>query len=431
MNQTITMTNKELSRYEVIKKLVREEINGTAAAKQLSLSVRQIKRLKIKVRKHGVKGIIHGNRGRLSNRKISEDKINKIKEIIKEKYPDFGPTLAMEKLDEVHGIKISDEKVRHIMIEIGLWKPKQRKKNKEYRTWRQRKEQYGEMEQFDGSYHRWFENRAEECCLLASIDDATGRITKAEFADNESVISVFNFWKSYVDKNGKPISIYLDKYSTYKINHKNAVDNKELMTQFQRATTNLDIRLITAHSPEAKGRIERLFKTLQDRLIKEMRLRGISDKETANTFLEDEFIPWFNDRFGVVPAKKKDLHRDLTKIDKENLKSIFSVHSMRSISNDFTIRFKNKWFQLEQTQPTLVLRTDKVMIEERIDGEVCIRLRDKYLNYRVLPKRPEKAKDMKKVIALTRTKQSTWKPPLDHPWRKPFKVEKTKVEQLV
>lgn len=192
--ELITMTQKELSRYEIIKRLINQEINGTEAAKQLGLSVRQIKNLKAAVKRNGPKGIIHGNRNRPSNRKIIEEKIKKIKEIIKANYYDFGPTFATEKLEENHNIKISHEKLRQLMIQWQLWKLKSRKKNKEYRAWRPRKEQYGEMVQFDGSYHSWFEARGPECCLLASLDDATGKITKLKFVDWEGVKPAFIFW---------------------------------------------------------------------------------------------------------------------------------------------------------------------------------------------------------------------------------------------
>jgi len=420
MTQLITMTQKELPRYEVIKRLIQKEINGTEASKQLSLSTRQTRRLKANVEKYGVKGIVHRNRGRESNRKISEEKVNEIKKIIGENYRDFGPLFASEKLGENHQIKIGKEKLRQLMIEWKFWRPKPRKKNKEYRSWRQRKEYYGEMEQFDGSYHEWLEDRAPACCLLASIDDAMGKITGLRFVHDEGVIPVFTFWKNYLQREGKPLKIYLDRLSTYKNTHKSVFDDPNVLTQFQRAMKDLDIELISAYSPQAKGRVERLFGTLQDRLVKELRLAKISDIEKANRFLEKVFIPKFNAKFSVLPQKKGNLHRSLNRFEKAHLDKILSVQNTRIVNNDFTIRFKGKWFQLSETQPTLVLRKDKVQIEERIDGSTFISLRNKYLNYTVLPARPEKIKI--KVAALTRTK-STWKPPANHPWRKPFIVK--------
>lgn len=410
----ITMKNTELARYEVIQKLIDKNINGTEAAKLLFLSVRQTKRLKARVLEKEAKGIIHGNRGKESNRKIPPAILERTKKFLKEKYADFGPTFAREKLEECHKIKMSAESVRKIMTEEKLWKPKVRRENGEYRTWRPRKECCGEMQQFDGSYHKWFEERGEELCLLASIDDATGRITMAKFEENEGINAVFRFWKEYVEKLGKPLSIYLDRYSTYKVNHKNATDNHELLTQFQRVAKELDVRLISAYSPQAKGRIERLFGTLQDRLVKELRLAGISDVETANTFLEEVFIPEFNAKFAVVPTKTDDLHRALSGGEKNVLPSIFSVRSERKVNNDFTLRFKNRWLQLEQAQPLTVLRKDTVTVEERLDGTIHLRMRGATLRYVVTATRPKKAND--RVTALV--PRAAVKPPTDHPWRK-------------
>lgn len=415
----INMSNKELSKYEVINNLLSKKINGTEASKQTRLSIRQIQRLKIRVAKDGAKGLIHGNRGKDSNRKIKDDITEKALEHIKEKYSDFGPKFASEKLYKNHQIKLSKEKVRQIMIEEELWKPKLRKKNKQHRCWRPRKAQEGDMVQFDGSYHKWFEDRAPECCMLAAIDDATGKIKDIEFAYNESVISVFGFWKNYVLEHGKPIIIYLDKYSTYKINHKAAVDNKDLLTQFERACKELDIKLIKANSPQAKGRVERLFKTLQDRLVKELRIHNISDPVAATKFARETFIPEFDEMFSVVPEKKGNMHRELTSIEKKNLDSIFSIHKTRVVNNDFTISFENKWFQLDQKQPVLVLKKSKVLVETRIDGSIHLSLKGKYLNFKELPERPKKIIDVK-LPALASAVPVQWKPPKDHPWRQPF-----------
>lgn len=424
--ELITMTQKELSRYETIKRLIKGEINGTEAAKQINLSTRQVRRLKFRVRRVGVRGIIHGDRGKSSNRKIPEAKIDKIELIVKKQYSDFGPTFAAEKLDENHAIKIGKEKLRQLMIEWGFWRPKSRKNNKEYRSWRQRKEYYGQMIQFDGSYHQWFEARAPKCCLLGSIDDATGQITGLKFVTDEGVVPVFTFWRQYVQTHGKPVSIYLDRHSTYHQNQPSVFDDPDSLTQFQRAMKDLDIQIIHAHSPQAKGRAERLFGTLQDRLVKELRLAGISAVEQANQFVEKIFISQFNQKFAVLAQKKGDLHKPLTIFEKKNLERIFSRQDFRVVNNDFTIRFKNQWFQLSESQPTLVLRKEKILIEERIDGQIFISLKNKYLNYIALPERPPKIK--MPVIALTKTKPA-WKPPANHPWRRQFWAEKIKQEQ--
>lgn len=410
------MSAKEIDRFGVIKNLVEGTINGTEAAEQLHLTSRQVRRLKKRFKKDDPHSIVHLSRGKGSNRSLKQAVVDKIVTLLVTVYIGFGPTLAAEKLWERDEIKVSDETLRSIMVKNNLWKPKARKKNKQHREWRPRKDNYGTMEQYDGCYHKWFEDRADECCLLLSVDDATGKITKAVFDHHEGIRPTFSFWKAYLTENGKPASIYLDKFSTYKINHKAAEDNKELITQFQRACQDLGIILISAHSPEAKGRVERMFETLQDRLVKELRLQNISDIDSANTFLAKTYIPAFNEKFAVVPAKRADLHRPLTNVDKKNVNSIFSVHATRVVMNDFTVQFKNHYFQLNQQQPVTVCRKDKILVEEHLDGTTKLKLREKELLYTVLPKRPEKECKLK-IPALT-TGTPTYKPPADHPWRR-------------
>ena len=420
--KTITMTEQDEFRFETINNLIQKKIDISQAMKMISLSKRQVKRLRKRVREQGTEGVIHKGRGKRSNRKMSDEKREKMEKLLKEKYPDFGPKFAAEKLRDNHGIEHSKETIRMTMINLGLRKVRHRKGNGEYRAWRPRKEYLGEMQQFDGSYHKWFEERSGEHCLLASIDDATGRITKAVFAKNEGVKEVSKFWKEYVEEHGKPLSVYLDKFSTYKVNHKNAVDNHELLTQFEGMTRRIGIKLITAHSPEAKGRIERLFKTLQDRLVKEMRLLRINDQEEGNRFLKDVFIPAFNKQFGVTPSKEGDIHRQLSPVEKENLLSLFSIQNIRKVSNDFCIQYQNQWMQLEREQPTLVCRKDTVVIEKRIDDTLHVKLREKYLNFKLLPRKPERIKE--KITALTPAplirESMQRKPKKDHPWRKSF-----------
>jgi len=413
MEYDIVMTNKESQRHAIITKLIANKINGTQAAKQLKLSIRQTKRLKACVIKDGIKGTIHKLRGKAGNNKLPEGTLEKAKKYIEENYSDFGPTFAQEKLKDDHQLKIGISTVRKLMIEEKFFIPRPKKKSSEYRAWRERKECFGEMGQFDGSYHAWLEDRADECCLLANIDDATGKVT-LKFDTNESIPCVFEFWKEYVKTKGKPVAIYLDKYSTYKINHKSAVDNKDALTQFQRAMETLGINVITAHSPQAKGRVERLNETLQDRLVKELRLRKIDNMEDANVFLK-EYEKIFDNKFGVKARKKGDLHVPLTKKELENLDAIFSVHSKRLVRNDYTIQFKKQWVQLAQLQPTGVLRKDNVLIEERLDGSLHISLRGKYLNFEILPNRPEKTKVL---LPMLTSVKSDWKPPVNHPWRR-------------
>lgn len=417
MTQTLIMSSRELTRYDVIRDLITGKINGTEAAKQIGLSVRQTKRLKVRVKKDGARGLIHGSRGQESNRRIDSEIIEKVKDILKRNYIDFKPTFAAEKLEENHGIKLSKEKIRQIMIEEKLWQVKSRKQNGEHRYWRPRKESYGELEQFDGSYHDWFEGRSQVCCLLAAIDDATSKIIQAKFTNDEGVIPVLSFWKDYVSQRGKPLGIYLDRYSTYKINNKHLLDDPTALTQFEMVMKKINIGVIHAYSPQAKGRIERLFGTLQDRLVKELRLANIATIEQANEFLARVYIPKFNAQFAVIPQKKTNLHCVLNKMEKENLEQIFSIQDDRIVNNDFTVRYEGKWYQLSKTQPALVCRKDKVQIEKRLNGALFISLRNRYLNFHELPQKPEKVK--MEAIVLNHAAPSR-KPPINHPWRRPF-----------
>jgi len=421
------MTSKEAKRYDIICKLIAKKIDGTEAAKSLNLSVRQVKRIKAKVKKKKIKGVIHGNRGKSSNRQTDRKTITEAKKQLKKIYHDFNPLLAQEKLLEIHQIKLSKETVRQLMIAEKLWIPKKKGMVKKF-SWRERKDNYGEMQQFDGSYHNWFESRNEkeldtEQCLLVSVDDANGTITEARFETNEGVEAVFRFWKTYIKTKGAPISVYLDKFSTYKVNHKNAVDNKELMTQFERAMKQLDIKVIHANTPQAKGRVEKMNGTLQRRLVKELRLAKINTITEANIFLKEEFIPKFNKQFQVITKKPTDLHRNLTTKQINNLDKIFSIQTERRVNNDYTIRFKNRYFQLNKIQPTTVYKKDWVTIEEQLGGETKITLRGKYLTFTSLPERPKKVLNVN-LVALTKKAPSEWKPPKNHPWRKQFLTNK-------
>lgn len=412
----LTMSSQEIDRFAVIKNLSTGKINGTVASEQLHISVRQVRRLKQRFKEDNPLSIVHLGRGRESNRKLKEIFVKKIVKLLKKFYTGFGPTLATEKLWERNKIKISDESIRAIMVKNDLWKARVRKSNKQHREWRPRRDNYGTMVQYDGSYHRWFGDLMPECCLLLAVDDATGKIVRAWFDYHEGIKPTFAFWQAYILENGKPTSIYLDKFSTYKVNHKSAEDNKELVTQFQRACQDLGIQLITAHSPEAKGRVERMFGTLQDRLVKEFKLQGITDINTANKFLKEKYIATFNEKFAVVPAKRGDLHRPLTATDTKQLPSIFAKHFERVVMNDFTLQFDNKYFQLEAQQPTVVCRKDTILIEEHLDGGIKLKLRKKELKYHLLPKRPKKEFKLK-IPALT-TGKPTYVPPANHPWRR-------------
>jgi len=404
MTLITSLSNRELRRLEIINRLIKGQINGTQAAEIIGLTIRQVKRLKAKVLKDGPGGIAHASRGQASNFKISEDEHELIISLIKEYYYDYGPFLAAEKLAERHNIVHDPKTIRSIMIAEKLWLPRRKRGTAvKHRAWRLRRANYGELVQFDGSYEYWFEQRAEKCCLLLAVDDATGGIVRAKFDQHEGVFPVFAFWQEYLVNTGKPGSIYLDKFSTYKMSQRVAIENHDLKTQFQRAMTELRIEPIFANSPQAKGRVEKMFKTLQDRLIKEMRLQSISDIENANIFLQKKFIPAFNERFAVSPRNPANLHQPLNEKERNCLASILSKQTGRTIQNDFTVSFKGQWYQLLPNQPATICKCDQITIEERTDGTVHFRLRGKYLNVKSIPKRIEHGnrKPLPWVIAAT------------------------------
>lgn len=411
------MTTVERLRLTVIEENLARTITNAVAAARLDLTVRQIQRLKKGFKEKGHDALIHGARGKPGLRKTAIQLEDKIVKIIIDRYHDFGPLMASEKLQENHGITLSDETIRQIMMRNNLWSSKKRKRG-QYFAWRERRASYGELQQFDGSYHDWFEGRnpgLPEVCLLTTIDDATGKITYAKFGLNESVEAVFTFWQEYIGINGIPVEIYLDKFSTYKINHKEATDNQELLSQFARAGKELGINLITAHSPQAKGRVERLFQTLQDRLIKEMRLANIQTIEQANIFLKEIFIPWFNSRYAVISKSDRNCHRGVDFSTSRKLPGIFAKHYTRSINNDFTVQYQTKVYQLEEIQPTTVFKTEKVLIEERLNKTIKIKYKNHYLKFFKLPEKPVKVRSQ--PIILT-THKLNWIPPKDHPWRR-------------
>lgn len=419
----LRMSDQDIKRYDIIKRLLRAEINGAKAARLLSLSVRQTKRLKARVKREGAQGLIHLNRGQRSHNRLPDQQRARIVDLVRRHYSDFGPTFAAEKLAANHGLEHHPKTIAAIMIAAGVWVRRPKRKKEQHRSWRQRRAALGELVQFDGSYEHWFEERGGQPCLLAAIDDATGRIMHAGLAEHEGVFPVFAFWEEYMVRHGKPMAIYLDKFSTYRMNQRAAIENHDLLTQFQRAMTELRIETIPAHSPQAKGRVERLFGTLQDRLIKELRLEGISDIASANKFLVQKFIPDYNAKFAVAPRSDNNLHRSLSIKEGKQLSAILSRQSERVVHNDYTISFGNQWYQLLQDQPVTIGRKDKVTVEERQDGTIHFRLRGKYLNCHILPSRPVKVPPAKQPWVLAATAAGITRrplpvrPPPHHPWR--------------
>lgn len=417
------MSTKDLDRYDVLRRLIAGDIKQGKAAELLNLSVRQVKRLKKRVKHDGAKGLVHALYGKVGNRRLPEEECAKIVELVRANYADFSSVFAAEKLREIHGIVHDPKTIRAVLIRGKVWKPARGKKKVKVLSWRERRPCFGELEQFDGSYHAWLEDRftdedgSHEICLLAAIDDATGTITRAEFAAGEGVVPVFAFWRGYIEAIGKPRDIYLDRFSTYRMNPKLLTEQPELKTQFERAMNELGIGIITAHTPQAKGRVERLFETLQDRLVKELRLANVTTVEAANAFLRNVFIPRFNGQFSVVPKDANNLHRSLTSKEHTTLDATFSIQHSRVIRNDFTLSYENDWHQIRPT-PGLTPRPKEIVtVEVRMDGTRQFRLRGKYLNTEKLSARPIRVVKIGRPTLGSESARSIQKPVVNHPWR--------------
>jgi hypothetical protein len=411
----ITMSQKELQRLHVIRKTIDKAITQTRAAEILEMCTRQVRRIASRIKLDGDEGIIHKSRHKPSNSRINPKIKTKVLNLYKTKYHDFGPTLASEKLLELHRIKISDETLR-LWLHKGNVSGYKRRKLRPHRQWRQRKECFGQMVQMDGSHHDWFEGRGPKSVLMAYKDDATGKVF-ARFYKYEGTIPALDSFKRYIAAYGIPQSIYLDKHSTYKSWAKPTIEDqlrgKESLSQFGRAAGELGVKLIYAHSPQAKGRIEREFKTLQDRLVKELRLKKANTIKAANKVL-DEYLPKLNSKFSVVPANGVNLHRSVSPA--VDLDDVLCIKDKRVVRNDFTVSYEAKLYQItEQT------KVKTVAMIEKVDGSIEIKDKQKSLSFRVinqrLKKEPKKRAFKPKVIL---------RPTKHHPWRRFPAIKKHK-----
>ena len=405
----IMMSQRESKRLHVIHKVLDEELKQVDAAGILDLSDRQIGRIVKRVREEGNGGITHKSRGRPSNRAIPKKVKGKVIRLYGEKYWDFGPTLASEKLYELDKIKVNHDTLRCWLIEEQ--KQDWQRKARPHRQWRQRKEHFGQMVQMDGSHHDWLEGRGPLLVLMGHIDDATNTVF-GRFYDYEGTMPAMDSSRGYIERYGIPQSVYLDKHTTYKSPRKLTIEEelegiRKPQSQFERAMDELGVEVIPANSPQAKGRIERLFGTLQDRLVKEMRLAGINGKEEANRFLEG-YLPTFNRRFSIAPAKEVNFHREIPK--EIDLDKIFSIRTKRVLRRDFTITYNKGLYQIEDTPPNT--RIKRVMVEERINGRMYITYNGLNLKYKKIEVMPVKPKEERPVKL-----RKAYIPPPDHPWR--------------
>ena len=408
------MSTKELSRLEVMQKLEEKRMRQQEAARILGLSVRHVKRLLQAYRRHGAQELVSKRRGRPSNNRLSEETRRKALDLLRSKYQVFGPTLACEKLVELDGLQISDESVRQLMITEGLWKPRKVRKAVVHQM-RERRACFGELVQIDGSPHDWFEGRAPACTLLVFIDDATGKLGQLLFVESESFFSYSQAARAYFERHGKPVAFYSDKHGIFRVNQP-SVGKGEALTQFGRAMQQLDIQILCAHTPQAKGRVERAIQTLQDRLPKELRLRNLSSWEAGNAYLP-EFIHDFNQRFAVQPRSELDAHRLLS--DQDNLDQILTWQETRTLSKNLTLQFRKMVYQIQTNRPTYALRHAIVTVCLDAQETLSIRYKGRLLDYTVFHRQAKQSEivDTKQLNAVVRKPN---KPAPDHPWRKGF-----------
>jgi len=418
------MSKKELTRLEVMQRLKAKRLKQREASQMLGISVRQVKRLYRAYVKSGAKGLVSQKRGKASNHRLSEEVVQQARDWIYAKYQDFGPTLAHEKLVEVHRLKISDESVRKLMIAEGWWKPK-RAKREEIHRMRERRACFGELVQIDGSDHDWFEGRGPRSTLLVYIDDATGQLLELWFVEHESFFGYGEATRHYVERYGKPIAFYSDKHGIFRVNQSQDLGTGEGITQFGRAMQELDIQILCANSPQAKGRVERANQTLQDRLVKQLRLEGISDRDAANAYLET-FRQDFNRRFAVPPRSSHDAHRPL--LAKDNLEQILSHQETRTLTKNLTVHFYQAIYQIQTERPSYALRHAKVTVCQKANGEVSILYQNRPLAFTLFQRQPRQSVEVtsKTIHAELLHPRQPYKPPADHPWRKPYKRVQTK-----
>jgi CheY-like chemotaxis protein len=393
----LLMTQAERDWLVALKKAKKRLITQKEAALELGVTERHVRRLLKSLKRRGDKAVIHALRGQKSNRRIEEEiRQNATKILSQEVYRGFGPTLASEYLAKKHAVKVSRETVRKWMIEAKLWRPRKEKVGKVHQ-WRPRRSRFGDLLQWDTSDHAWLEGRGEEMKLILLIDDATSKWF-ARFVRSDSTAENMEVFERYLKKWGRPLACYTDKASLFQTAVKTKRDQQRQQkdqpemppTQIARALKELDITWIAAHSPQAKGRVERGFSTAQDRLVKGLRVAGVSTRNQANDYLEKEFLPWVNETLSVTPANADDAHRPLEK--HHNLAAILSHVESRRVSNDYTIQFESEVYQIASKDVGAGLRGGDVQVEKRRDGSIAVRFRSRYLAVSRCELRPKQAK---------------------------------------
>lgn len=407
----IIMSQKEVNRLYVIHQAIEKTITQDQAAEMLGLTDRQVRRIARSIKLEGDVGICHKSRGKRAHNRIADKIKDKAATFCRDCYKEFGPTHASEKLLTKHKIKVSAETLRGWFLEEHI--PYKSRKKRPHRQWRERKAHRGEMVQMDGSHHDWFEGRGPWCVLMGYVDDATGTVY-ARLYGYEGTLPAMDGFKRYIRLYGLPQSVYLDRHSTYKSMAKPTVEEQlndiQPMSHFEKSLAELDVQVIHAYSPQAKGRVERLFGTFQDRVVKEMRLAGVTNITEGNTFL-DCYLPEFNRKYAKEAAEKADYHRPIA--NKRALDTILSIKTERALRNDFTIAHNKKLYQIKSN-----IRAKKVTVEERTDGTRRIIHNGHQLRYREIitrPLRTEKTAERRRSTPMR-------KPAESHPWKSPAKA---------
>ena len=382
----LIMGERERVRAKLLEMVVQKKISLKEASIKMKVSYRQAKRIYKRYCQEGDKGLLHRGLGRPSNKTIDEDTRQKCIQLYKEKYYDFGPTLASEKLEECDGIKIKHETLRRILIKEGLWIKKRNKAV--HRSRRERRECFGQMVQFDGSHHKWFENRGIKCCLMNMVDDATG-ITLSFLSEEETTKDAMKLLWMWIEKYGIPQAVCCDKKNAYVLTRK--ANDEEILkgitpkSHFELACEKLGIQVIVANSPQSKGRVERNHKVYQDRFVKELRLANIDNIDGANKLLENKYLPKINKKFAVEPIDKEDGHSP--KASNEILKDVFCYEYSRVVSNDYVIRYENRLFQITKTDKDLPRPKNSIILREHLDGTIKLIFNNKELKFIELDKK--------------------------------------------
>jgi len=423
-SEIFVMSSQELTRKEILDRVINREIKQVKAAKMLGITDRWLRILLVRYKTHGAKALVSKKRGHVSNRAKPKELKEKSLELVKTKYHDFGPTFAAEKLAERDNLTINHETLRLWMIKAELHSPRHQKKTHIHQS-RERRECFGELIQIDGSHHDWFEGRADKCCLIVFIDDATSSLMYCRFEEAETTQGYFRSVKDYINYYGLPEAFYSDRFGVFRVNQECSDSNG---TQFKRAMDELGIQLICANSPQAKGKVERANSTLQSRLIKEMRLRNINNIEEANKYLP-EFIEKYNKKFAKPAKSSVDSHVQCN-TDTEKVDYILSVRETRKLSKNLECSFNNTLYQVVTDNRKRRLRYAKVNIATNTNGDIAVWHNNEKLRFKTIKKVVRTDVANSKTLPKMLKSGKKYKPAADHPWRQKNQNNSLKVSQI-